>query len=195
MLISTVGSCQRLWRGMQMMTSPNMTVCCFFSLSANPDVQWHNLLFLSLPYTDSLLYVWHFCVSCSAVGKWAVEQLKENKVPGDKGLVLKSRAKHHAISAMLNKPFVFQDEPLVVQWVQTCTHTHTLSLVVQNILKKWLVKMFCRVLVAGMRWISRMVSTVVARTSNCCQTLATSIWLVHVLSFYLTPFMMCKVLM
>ncbi|XP_042341091.1 calmegin [Plectropomus leopardus] len=49
-------------------------------------------------------------------GKWAVEQLKENKVPGDKGLVLKSRAKHHAISAMLNKPFVFQDEPLVVQY-------------------------------------------------------------------------------
>ncbi|XP_068590749.1 calmegin isoform X2 [Cebidichthys violaceus] len=49
-------------------------------------------------------------------GKWAVEQLKENKVPGDMGLVLKSRAKHHAISAMLNKPFVFQDEPLVVQY-------------------------------------------------------------------------------
>lgn len=50
-----------------------------------------------------------------AVGKWAVEQLKENKVPGDQGLVLKSRAKHHAISAILDKPFVFQDEPLVIQ--------------------------------------------------------------------------------
>ncbi|KAM8843035.1 calmegin [Synchiropus picturatus] len=49
-------------------------------------------------------------------GKWAVEQLKENKVPGDQGLVLKSRAKHHAISAMLNKPFIFQDDPLVVQY-------------------------------------------------------------------------------
>ncbi|TKS69252.1 Calnexin IP90 [Collichthys lucidus] len=49
-------------------------------------------------------------------GKWAVEQLKENKVPGDQGLVLKSRAKHHAISAMLDKPFVFQDEPLVIQY-------------------------------------------------------------------------------
>uniref|UniRef100_A0A8C9YJY8 Calmegin n=1 Tax=Sander lucioperca TaxID=283035 RepID=A0A8C9YJY8_SANLU len=49
-------------------------------------------------------------------GKWAVEQLKENKVPGDQGLVLKSRAKHHAISAMLNKPFVFKDEPLVIQY-------------------------------------------------------------------------------
>ncbi|XP_058496256.1 calmegin [Solea solea] len=49
-------------------------------------------------------------------GKWAVEQLKENKVPGDQGLVLKSRAKHHAISAMLREPFVFKDEPLVVQY-------------------------------------------------------------------------------
>lgn len=49
-------------------------------------------------------------------GKWSVEALKENKVPGDKGLVLKSRAKHHAISALLNRPFVFQDDPLVVQY-------------------------------------------------------------------------------
>ena len=50
-------------------------------------------------------------------GKWAVEQLKENIVPGDKGLVLKSRAKHHAIAALLAKPFVFEDEPLVLQYV------------------------------------------------------------------------------
>uniref|UniRef100_A0A8C5BJM8 Calmegin n=1 Tax=Gadus morhua TaxID=8049 RepID=A0A8C5BJM8_GADMO len=49
-------------------------------------------------------------------GKWAVEQLKENIVPGDKGLVLKSRAKHHAIAALLAKPFVFEDEPLVLQY-------------------------------------------------------------------------------
>ncbi|CAL1602152.1 unnamed protein product [Knipowitschia caucasica] len=49
-------------------------------------------------------------------GKWSVEMLKENKVPGDKGLVLKSRAKHHAIAALLNKPFVFKDDPLVVQY-------------------------------------------------------------------------------
>uniref|UniRef100_A0A671YY18 Calmegin n=1 Tax=Sparus aurata TaxID=8175 RepID=A0A671YY18_SPAAU len=49
-------------------------------------------------------------------GKWSVEQLKENKVPGDQGLVLKSRAKHHAIAAMMDKPFVFEDEPLVLQY-------------------------------------------------------------------------------
>lgn len=58
-----------------------------------------------------------------ALGKWSVEQLKENKVPGDQGLVLKSRAKHHAIAAMMDKPFVFEDEPLVLQWVQTWTNT------------------------------------------------------------------------
>ena len=54
-------------------------------------------------------------MSSPAAGKWSVEQLKENKVPGDQGLVLKSRAKHHAIAAMLDKPFEFKDQPLVVQ--------------------------------------------------------------------------------
>nr|XP_055060948.1 calmegin [Misgurnus anguillicaudatus] len=49
-------------------------------------------------------------------GKWEVEPLKENKVPGDLGLVLKSRAKHHAIAALLNRPFVFKDKPLIVQY-------------------------------------------------------------------------------
>ncbi|XP_036430726.1 calmegin isoform X1 [Colossoma macropomum] len=49
-------------------------------------------------------------------GKWEIEALKENKVPGDLGLVLKSRAKHHAIAALLNKPYIFKDRPLVVQY-------------------------------------------------------------------------------
>ncbi|XP_051983428.1 calmegin-like [Xyrauchen texanus] len=49
-------------------------------------------------------------------GKWEIEPLKENKVPGDLGLVLKSRAKHHAIAALLNRPFVFKDKPLIVQY-------------------------------------------------------------------------------
>lgn len=38
MLMFTDGSCQRQWRGMQMMKSPNMMVCCFISLSVNPNV-------------------------------------------------------------------------------------------------------------------------------------------------------------
>ncbi|XP_051624004.1 calmegin isoform X1 [Manacus candei] len=49
-------------------------------------------------------------------GRWEVEELKENTVPGDRGLVLKSVAKHHAISAMLTKPFIFDDKPLIVQY-------------------------------------------------------------------------------
>ncbi|XP_062852392.1 calmegin [Trichomycterus rosablanca] len=49
-------------------------------------------------------------------GKWEVEPLKENKVAGDLGLILKSRAKHHAIAAPLDRPFVFKNKPLVVQY-------------------------------------------------------------------------------
>ncbi|XP_075400926.1 calmegin [Tenrec ecaudatus] len=49
-------------------------------------------------------------------GRWEIEELKENQVHGDRGLVLKSRAKHHAISAILAKPFVFSDKPLIVQY-------------------------------------------------------------------------------
>ncbi|XP_064272619.1 calmegin isoform X1 [Passer domesticus] len=49
-------------------------------------------------------------------GRWEVEELKENAMPGDKGLVLKSVAKYHAISAMLAKAFVFDDKPLIVQY-------------------------------------------------------------------------------
>ncbi|KAG7465351.1 hypothetical protein MATL_G00175570 [Megalops atlanticus] len=49
-------------------------------------------------------------------GKWEVEEMKDTKLPGDKGLVLKSRAKHHAISAQLLRPFVFDTKPLIVQY-------------------------------------------------------------------------------
>ncbi|XP_067663080.1 calnexin-like isoform X1 [Haliotis asinina] len=49
-------------------------------------------------------------------GKWAFEEPKENPLTGDLGLILTSRAKHHAISAHLNKPFQFKDKPLVAQY-------------------------------------------------------------------------------
>ncbi|XP_066241563.1 calmegin isoform X1 [Saccopteryx leptura] len=49
-------------------------------------------------------------------GRWEIEELKEHPVPGDRGLVLKSRARHHAISAGLAKAFVFADKPLIVQY-------------------------------------------------------------------------------
>ncbi|NXB29051.1 CLGN protein, partial [Eulacestoma nigropectus] len=56
------------------------------------------------------------CVCVCVFGRWEVEELKDNAVPGDKGLVLKSVAKYHAISAMLTKAFVFDDKPLIVQY-------------------------------------------------------------------------------
>lgn len=37
-------------------------------------------------------------------------------MPNDLGLVLKSKAKHAAIASRLNRPFVFSDKPLVVQY-------------------------------------------------------------------------------
>ncbi|NXE96169.1 CLGN protein, partial [Menura novaehollandiae] len=56
------------------------------------------------------------CVCVCVLGRWEVEELKENAVPGDRGLVLKSVAKYHAISAMLTKAFVFDNKPLIVQY-------------------------------------------------------------------------------
>ncbi|KAM8939084.1 calmegin isoform 2-T2 [Pelodytes ibericus] len=49
-------------------------------------------------------------------GSWAAEELIENKLSGDMGLVLKSVARHHAISAKLNKPFTFDNKPLIIQY-------------------------------------------------------------------------------
>jgi hypothetical protein len=50
------------------------------------------------------------------VGKWAVESLMKDGLKGDLGLVLKSKAKHAAISAPLDRPFVFTNKPLIVQY-------------------------------------------------------------------------------
>eukprot|EP00076_Gallus_gallus_P045080 XP_025010618.1 calnexin isoform X2 [Gallus gallus] len=49
-------------------------------------------------------------------GKWEVQDMKDTKLPGDKGLVLVTRAKHHAISSKLSKPFVFDTKPLIIQY-------------------------------------------------------------------------------
>lgn len=40
----------------------------------------------------------------------------KNVLDGDMGLVLKSKARHAAISVPLNKPFFFKDKPLIVQY-------------------------------------------------------------------------------
>ncbi|XP_046852072.1 calnexin-like [Xenia sp. Carnegie-2017] len=49
-------------------------------------------------------------------GIWAVEESSEKLLPGDLGLVLKSKAKHHAIALQLNEDFEFDESPLIVQY-------------------------------------------------------------------------------
>ncbi|KDQ63070.1 hypothetical protein JAAARDRAFT_65149 [Jaapia argillacea MUCL 33604] len=52
----------------------------------------------------------------SYVGQWAIEDPSVVFIEGDKGLVAKSKAAHHAISAPFSKPVDFSKEPLVVQY-------------------------------------------------------------------------------
>ncbi|PPQ79868.1 hypothetical protein CVT25_002924 [Psilocybe cyanescens] len=52
----------------------------------------------------------------SYVGKWEVEDPSISVIEGDKGLVAKSKAAHHAISAAFSEPIDFKDKPLVVQY-------------------------------------------------------------------------------
>ncbi|XP_043260945.1 calnexin-like isoform X1 [Colletes gigas] len=49
-------------------------------------------------------------------GIWSVEETKKHAQDGDLGLVLKSKARHAAVSALLAKPFYFRDNPLIVQY-------------------------------------------------------------------------------
>ncbi|XP_046747740.1 calnexin isoform X1 [Diprion similis] len=49
-------------------------------------------------------------------GIWKLEEASKYAQEGDTGLVLKSKARHAAISAPLSRPFYFDDKPLVVQY-------------------------------------------------------------------------------
>lgn len=49
-------------------------------------------------------------------GKWAVEAAEEGSLKGDLGLVLKSKAKHHAIAVRLDQTFEFDEEPFIAQY-------------------------------------------------------------------------------
>uniref|UniRef100_A0A1W7RAW3 Calnexin n=1 Tax=Hadrurus spadix TaxID=141984 RepID=A0A1W7RAW3_9SCOR len=49
-------------------------------------------------------------------GKWDVEAAEKNGLNGDLGLVLKSKAHHHAISTRLDKTFQFDIKPFVLQY-------------------------------------------------------------------------------
>ncbi|KZT27554.1 Calreticulin-domain-containing protein [Neolentinus lepideus HHB14362 ss-1] len=52
----------------------------------------------------------------SYVGKWEVEDPITPVIEGDKGLVAKTKAAHHAISAPFPEPVDFSEKPLVVQY-------------------------------------------------------------------------------
>ncbi|XP_064608044.1 calnexin-like [Liolophura sinensis] len=49
-------------------------------------------------------------------GKWSFEEPDDSALKGDYGLVLKSKAKHHAISTKLDKVFEFEGKPFIVQY-------------------------------------------------------------------------------
>lgn len=49
-------------------------------------------------------------------GVWAIEAPENPILRNDLGLVLKSKARHSAVSSRLVKPFVFTDKPLIVQY-------------------------------------------------------------------------------
>jgi len=52
----------------------------------------------------------------SYVGKWSVEEASTSVIDGDYGLVAKSVASHHAISAPFDKAIDISNKPLVVQY-------------------------------------------------------------------------------
>jgi len=50
------------------------------------------------------------------IGIWSIEEPKRYSEDGNLGLVLKSKARHAAVSTLLIKPFYFEDKPLIVQY-------------------------------------------------------------------------------
>ena len=52
----------------------------------------------------------------SYVGKREVEEALKSVISGDKGLVAKTKAAHHGISAPFESPIDFSEKPLVVQY-------------------------------------------------------------------------------
>lgn len=49
-------------------------------------------------------------------GQWAVEEPATSALKGDLALILKSKAKHHAISAPLDRPYEFSGKPFIMQY-------------------------------------------------------------------------------
>ena len=49
-------------------------------------------------------------------GEWALEKAQKDPLNGDMGLVLKSKAKHSAISAPLGRAYKFDEKPFIIQY-------------------------------------------------------------------------------
>lgn len=49
-------------------------------------------------------------------GVWSVEAAENPILRNDLGLVLKSKARHSAVSSRFVKPFVFTDKPFIIQY-------------------------------------------------------------------------------
>jgi len=49
-------------------------------------------------------------------GRWTIEEPHESPLVNDLSLILKSKAKHSAIAAKLDKPFQFTDKPFIAQY-------------------------------------------------------------------------------
>lgn len=75
----------------------------------------HDVTLMGNHDDDDVMMMMMVVMMSSRTGKWEVEEMRDSKLPGDKGLILKSRAKHHAISAQLLRPFTFEAKPLIIQ--------------------------------------------------------------------------------
>ncbi|VDD87841.1 unnamed protein product, partial [Enterobius vermicularis] len=49
-------------------------------------------------------------------GEWEIEEPTQKIIEGDMGLIVKTKARHHAIAAKLSRPFQFDGPPLIVQY-------------------------------------------------------------------------------
>ena len=63
------------------------------------------ILFYSALYIESIL------------GEWSIGIPSNVVIKDDYGLIVKTKARHHAIAAQLTKPFIFDTKPLIIQLV------------------------------------------------------------------------------
>ena len=67
-----------------------------------------------------LFYYYVFeCLRVFILGVWALEEPETPLLRGDRALVLKSKAKHAAISVQLSRPYKFGAKPFVLQYEVT----------------------------------------------------------------------------